>query len=320
MHLSLEQIGALAHGVSYTTIENDRLLLHRLTAEQEEFLRITDPCRLLRARCLAGVTLEFITDSTTLTLSAFVGAYIGRPHYCFSVLANGERIGSVEGDIPLENTIFVESSISLGEGKKEIIIQMPNLVSCELVGLTLDSPATPLPPRSTRLLLLGDSITQGYDSAHPEDVYTVKLSRLLNAEVRNRSIAGEKFRPGYALLHDDFDPDIITVAYGTNDWCLKGCELLDDCAGFFRNLKATYPTVHIYALLPLWRNDHDRITDFGPLSTLNPAMRTAIESVGGITVIDCFDAIPHDQAYFSDAVHPNERGHQCYFNFIRSYM
>ncbi len=320
MTLSLEQLAALTHGASYYAIENDRLILHRLTAEQEDFLRITDPSRLLRARCLAGVTLEFSTDSTALTLSALVGAHIGRSHYCFSLFVNGKRIGSIEGDIPQGDSQTVNATVALGEGNKEVVIQMPNLVTCELIGLTLDSPATPLPERTFKLLLLGDSITQGYDSTHPEDVYAVKLSRLLNAEVRNRAIAGEYFRPIYATYRDEFEPDLITVAYGTNDWSHKGRELLDDAEGFFRNLKNIYPDARIMALLPLWRNDNDCITDFGPLTALNPALRERIEPIGGITVIDCYDAIPHDPCYFTDLVHPNTQGHQSYFNFIRNYL
>lgn len=320
MTLSLEPLAALTHGVSYYTIENDRLQLHRLTAEQEDFLRITDPTRLLRACCPSGVTLEFSTTSTTLTLSALVGSYIGRPHYCFSVFVNGKRIGGMEGEAPIGASDSFKGTMMLGNGEKEVVIQMPNLISCELIGLTLDAPATPLPKRAFKLLLLGDSITQGYDSAYPEEVYAVKLSRFLNAEVRNRSIAGEYFRPTYATYRDEFEPDLITVAYGTNDWSHKGRELLDDAEGFFRNLKNIYPYARIVALLPLWRNDNDHITDFGPLTDLNPALRKRIEVIGGITVIDCYDAIPHEQRYFTDLVHPKTEGHQYYFDFIRKYI
>lgn len=320
MTLTLEQVAALAHGVTYTTIENERLIFHRLTAEQEDFLQKTDPTRLLRSACPAGVTLEFTTTATSIAFSALVGAYIGRTHYGFSLFVNGERHESVEGDIPLGHTQTVETTVPLGEGTKAIVIQLPNLFSCEWISLTLDAPAFPLPNRKTNLLLLGDSITQGYDSVHPEDVYAVKLSHLLDAEVRNRSIAGEYFRPTYATFRDEFEPDIITVAYGTNDWSHKGRELLDDAEGFFRNLKITYPLARIYAILPLWRNDHDNITDFGALSELNPALRERIERIGGITVIDGYDAIPHEQRYFTDLVHPTQEGHQYYFDHIKKYI
>ena len=93
-----------------------------------------------------------------------------------------------------------------------------------------------------------------------------------------------------------------------------------DAEGFFRNLKNIYPYARIVALLPLWRNDNDHITDFGPLTDLNPALRKRIEAIGGITVIDCYDAIPHEQRYFTDLVHPKTEGHQYYFDFIRKYI
>ncbi len=320
MNLSLERINELVHGASYTEIKDDKLYLHRLTREQEDFLLAHDPSRLLRAECPAGITLEFTTNSRTLMLSFIARELTGR-HQAVTVHVNGNSVSRL-AIAPLPDETEMHRAAALGEGEKQVMIRLPGITRLQITGLTLDDGASvcPVPTRTTKLLLLGDSITQGYDAINPEESYAARLSLALNAEVRNRAIGGEKFSPDYALLRDDFEPDIITVAYGTNDWSHKGRELLDDCEGFFRNLRATYPTARIYALLPLWRNDHDHITAFGALTELNPAMRAVIEPIGGITVIDCFDAIPHEQAYFTDVVHPTAHAHAHYARALIPYI
>lgn len=320
MKLSLEQIDTLVHGATYTEIKNDRLYLHRLTREQEAFFIPIDASRLERADCPSGITLEFTTDSRTLALSVITRELTGRQQ-AITIHANGERIARLAIPPMVDETAMC-CQAALAEGEKQVVIRLPGVNRTQIVGLALDDGATvsPVPTRSTKLLLLGDSITQGYDATNPEDAYAVRLSLALDAEVRNRAIGGDIFRPAYALLRDDFEPDIITVAYGTNDWSNRGRELLDNCEGFYRNLKATYPDSRIYALLPLWRNDHDRITDFGPLSELNPALRAKIEAIGGITVVDCFDFLHRDPALLTDVVHPTGEGHAHYAAALFSYI
>lgn len=312
MNLSFEQIDALIHGASYTEIKNDRLYLHRLTREQEAFFIPIDASRLERADCPSGITLEFTTDSLSLSLSVHVQELTGR-RQAITVFTDGKRVTCTP--IPWQTEpLELCCTAKLDEGEKTVVIRLPGVARTQILGLSLDDGASlsPVPERETRLLLLGDSITQGYDAVDPEDAYAVRLSLALDAEVRNRAIGGDIFRPNYPLLRDAFEPDIITVAYGTNDWSAQGAALLKNCDGFYRNLKTTYPNARIYALLPLWRKDDDRTTDFGRLEQLNPAMRRVIEAIGGITVIDCFDFLHKDPALLTDVVHPTGEGHAHY--------
>ena len=312
MKLALEQIAALAHGVSYWEIREEQLWLHRLTREQEAFFASFDKTRIERAECPSGITLEFTTDSRSLSLALQVQELTGR-RQAITVFADGKRVACTP--IPLQPQAFIMNvDAELGEGEKTVVIRLPGITRTQILGMTIDDGArlSPVPERDTKLLLLGDSITQGYDAVNPEDAYAVRLSLALNAEVRNRAIGGDIFRPAYPLLRDDFEPDIVTVAYGTNDWSAFGATLPENCDGFYRNLKSTYPNARLYALLPLWRKDGDRTTDFGKLEDLNPAMRRVIEAIGGITVIDCFDFLHRDPAMLTDVVHPTAEGHALY--------
>lgn len=320
MKLTLEQIAALAHGVSFWDIREDRLWLHRLTREQETFFASFDMTRIERAECPAGITLEFTTDSRSLSLVLQVQELTGR-RQAITVFANGKRVACTP--IPWQTQAFtINCDAELGKGEKTVVIRLPGITRTQILGMMIDDGATcsPVSERNTKLLLLGDSITQGYDAVNPEDAYAVRLSLALNAEVRNRAIGGDIFRPAYPLLRDEFEPDIVTVAYGTNDWSAFGATLLENCEGFYRNLKSTYPNARLYALLPLWRKDDDRITDFGKLADLNPAMRRVIEAIGGIRVIDCFDFLHRDPDLLTDVVHPTAQGHALYADALISYI
>ena len=75
------------------------------------------------------------------------------------------------------------------------------------------------------LTLFGDSITQGYDVLYPSSHYLLKCAATLNAQIYNKAIGGDIFRPELAQIKDSYEPDYIVVAYGTNDW--NSCDNAD---------------------------------------------------------------------------------------------
>ena len=124
------------------------------------------------------------------------------------------------------------------------------------------------------------------------------------------------FCPGLAALPEDFLPDVITAAYGTNDWSNRTPDVYaQNCHAFFETLRKTYPTARIFALLPLWRGDQKPDRQFGDYAGIYPLIRQICEETGGVDVIDCYDFIPKDAAYFADRVlHPNDAGFTHYFH------
>ena len=55
-------------------------------------------------------------------------------------------------------------------------------------------------------------------------ILTARLADALGAEEVNKAIGGECFFPELAATKEDFQPEYITVAYGTNDWSRKSAE------------------------------------------------------------------------------------------------
>jgi hypothetical protein len=105
------------------------------------------------------------------------------------------------------------------------------------------------------------------------------------------------------------------VAYGTNDWSNRTEDVYaENCRAFYQTLRNVYPDAKLFALLPIWRGDQNPPRKFGDFARIFPLIRGICDGIGGIEVIDCYDFVPKDAAYFADRVrHPNDRGFVHYF-------
>jgi lysophospholipase L1-like esterase len=77
---------------------------------------------------------------------------------------------------------------------------------------------TPLDNRQP-ILAFGDSLTYGYGATTAQS-YPVQLSQLLNMEVINAGISGEKSRQGLkrlGTLLDKYQPQLLLLCHGGND-------------------------------------------------------------------------------------------------------
>ena len=315
MKLTLEQIAACARGVAYTTEEDGAVRLHRFTEAQEEMYRVTNAEHYDRSFATAGVVLEFDTDSENLRLAVRCRKGSSRHWFVHSVFVNGERIGELRGKYEEREIVEAEESWSLGTGSKRVKIIVPWSSGSYIRELELDDGAefTAVKPEKTTLIY-GDSITHGYDAALPENSYAAILAEHLGMNCINKAIGGEIFRPALGQLADDVQPEIITVAYGTNDWSGVNNEKLErNATGFFEALRANYPNAPIVMLAPVWRGDWQRERPAVAFRQIPEIFEKIAEQVGNAHVVDCFDFIPHDKENFSpDVLHPNDKGFAHY--------
>ncbi len=314
MKLSYEQLLPLIHGAVRTEEKDGRICFYRFTEEQSEAYLARSKDFYNKNFATAGVRIEMITDSPTLSLTVEVlPGGSSRKYFSHSIYENGRRIGSI--DAPDREIPIHSGSFSLSEGEKKICIYFPWSAISRLVSLELaDGARVEAVRKNKKLLLFGDSITQGYDSADPARSYASRLTDALCAEGINKGIGGERFFPALATLRDDFLPDYITVAYGTNDWSSSAPEVFQtDCRAFYENLRALYPDVKIFAMRPLWRPDGDRTTACGSFAEASAFIPQAVADIPGITVIDCYAFSPvNDNRYVSDRLHPNDQGFDAF--------
>ena len=334
MKLSFEQIHGLTLGAVRIAQEIDGVRFYRFTEEQLALYRERSEESFRRTFAASGVRLRFRTDSQSLGLKVCVSRISGRSFYSFDLFVNGERLDTldnftgvelpekyVETELPLGKA---EKIFSLGAGEKEICIYFPWSVSVALQELSLDDGAYILPVKpEKKLLCFGDSITQGFDALHPSCKYASRLADYLDMEEYNKGIGGEMFFPALAATKEPFVPDVITVAYGTNDWG-KECarqEIEENCRGFLKNLRRNYPQTPIYAISPLWRRIWQKEKPAGPFCVVEEILCAVAAETDNVTVIPGFDLIPHELTVFGDlSVHPSDEGFACYFESLRKYF
>ena len=326
MILDLKEVKKITLGAVSVTEDEGGFNFHRFTDEQEELYkkRLGEDCKKIFST--SGVQLSFRTNSEELSISTCVTPGSSRQYFAFDVFSNGKKIGSLDNfsseKLPRDYTCSefslgnFEKIFSLGQGEKDVCIYFPWSVKATLKELRIDDNAFTKPMRpKNKLLCFGDSITHGYDALYPSNKYISRLASFLSAEEINKAVGGEVFFPELAGAKEDFIPDYISVAYGTNDWnCLCKKDFTKNCADFFENLKANYPETKIFVITPIWRKNYDEKRDFGDFDKVEKIIRDIVGKYENIKVISGFDLVPHDDRLFADLrLHPNDEGFAYYF-------
>ena len=300
--------------------EDDWLCLFRFTEKQSNYYFEKTPDTLyLKTRTSAGMKLDLVTDADEISFDFRVFSTCGRTFYSFDLYIDGVFCN----ELYVMNLMTKKSgtvSFSLPKGSHRVTVYFPNLVRTDIkhVCLTGVSFADPV-PSEMKILCLGDSITQGYDAYHSSLSYTNRISQALNAEILNQAVGAEVFDE--KILDDalPFEADLITVAYGTNDWAILESKevFLDGAERFFKKIKSIYPDKPIVYISPIWRGDYQK-----PFGTQDTAVGSFEESVkelqslakeNGLTVIDGAPLTPHHSDFFADQIlHPNDLGFGFY--------
>lgn len=321
MVLTFEQIKTITTGAVQFAQEVDGVHLRRYTPEQVELYENRLMGHLYsKTFNSSGMKLQFKTNSRRVCVRLLVQSTIGGNPERFSVdvFVNDGLYAYWDNHADQDRTancVKIEENILLPEGENEIYIQFPYEVMVTIQGVEIDDGAYIQPARpEKKLLVFGDSISMGCTVQRPSNHYTCRLARALGAEEFNKAMGTERFFPPLAKAKDDFEPDYITVAYGTNDWdFLYREQFLKNCPKFMKNLHETYPNAKIFVITPLWRKDRDEKRDCGTFDELSAYIRKCAEETPDIVVIDGYDLVPHEEIYFADGqLHPNDAGFEHY--------
>ena len=324
MVLNKEQIAAIARGVARVEEENGWFRLLRFTeAQAQSYLDAGHPEFYNKTFATAGVRLAFRTNSRSFSMQYRFDKGSSRTYAWFDVYVNGAmtlHFGSEGSSVK-----SACATINLGEGEKDVEIYFPWSRNAELSEVTLDDGAMLTPIRRKRkMICFGDSITHGYDAIYPSLSYACGVARLLDADMTDKGIGGDRFCPYMLRDADPEAPDVITVAYGTNDW---GGDTLENfktnCLAFFQRLHELYPNARIFAISPIWRGDGENKNRFGmPAREVHDLMAELCKGIPNVTMINGWNLVPHRQAFYSDFfLHPNDLGFALYSqNLYKSIM
>lgn len=327
MQLNFDQICAVTHGAAEIRQEEGGIRFYRLTDAQFAAFYAENPS--IGNTC-AGIKLVFRTNSRRLGLKVLLDdALYWWPLVSFDIQVNGETIGYLDNFSHIENYFPkfdeqlplgpVEKQFDLGEGEKVVTVHLPWCHRFLLQNVALDDGAFAAPVQKKKLLMYGDSITQGYCATRPSRRLAALVAAGLDMEECNRAMAGSKFLPDLAAIADPVKPDLITVSYGTNDWATgrTAQELSHFCRQFLQNLQTTYPETPIVVISPVQRFNFDCSNPCMDYETVTTSIGTAAE---GICFIDGSTLLPKDAALLFDGLHPNDEGMAIYAEHLTAQL
>lgn len=305
---ALETIRTLVTGAVRVWEEDGYICFSRFTEKQAALLKSRGFSAQMAAS--AGIRLEFLTNGGEISFdyAAFRGL---NADFCgLTITADEQPIYHFYTEqLPL----FDRAAVTVPSSREpvRVCIYFPNLAIFKMKNISLPQDSRPY-KRPLKLLALGDSITHGAYSQHPQHTYAQILADRLHAEMLNQAIGGDSFFADNLDAALPFEPDIVTVAYGVNDW--NGGKLFGDAAKqYFERLFSIYRDKKVFVLLPIWyQKEITVLTDTLEQGRAFIAEIAAQYAPTGI--INCRDFVPHLASFYGDAelLHPNDFGHMYY--------
>lgn len=306
--VALEKLKRMTTGAVRIWEEAGWFLFSRFTALQEDVLRRREFAP--RERASSGMRLEFITRGGQLAFDYEAHPGSGREYWGIEIAEDGLGMRHVyQESVPCSGHVCYD--VAPRETEVRVTVYFPNLAELRIKNLQLPEDAAPY-TRQRKYLALGDSITQGYDAAHPNQTYVNLLADAWDAQVVNQAIGGDVFCLENLDPALQFSPDVITVAYGTNDWRREVLRS-GTAAAYLDKLTTLYPGVPVFVLLPLWREIENDVLGGITLQQGRELLAGWAEGRENVYLIDCHHFVPFLPEYFYDGIlHPNDMGYLCY--------
>ena len=307
MRLSFDEIKSISVGAVAIEEKNDGIHFLKCTpAQTSAWYALSD---ILGERSLSttGIRLDFVTDSKSFSFGSSSGK-------CYELFVDSEFVGAI---VPAENdsqkiNYSVKLSDACGKEKNEyrVTVVFPShnapgvLTYVELD----DGSYFKHCEYSSKLLFIGDSITQGWNSGRDSLSYAYRVSAYFDANSVINGIGGAFYEES-TFEKIDFDPDTVIVAYGTNDWnrCGRDPEkILSHACGYMDLLKAAYADKRVFVISPIWRrlSKPEARVRFGEY-------RRAIADEAqkhGFIHVDGSLLVPPVNDLYTDGLHPNGVG------------
>ena len=294
MKLTLEQIKKLTVGAVDIEQTADGIFFYKMQKCQiDAFYALSDILG-FRAKTTTGIRLDFETDSKFLAFDVKSGAkfeYFIDGVYQGTVTINDSR-AKIELSAPCRVTLVFPShdvgvidNVELSDGANAARHKFDK-----------------------KVLFIGDSITQGWNSGIDTLSYAYRTSFALNLDSVIQGVGGAYYHAS-TFADSGFEPDTVIVAYGTNDVWHFGTkdEMALQLRAYLGLVKETYKQSKIYAISPIWVSGGSEEKRMGNLWECYRFIAEEIEKCG-VEHIRGLDLVPHERRYFADDLHPNKDG------------
>lgn len=288
------------------------------------------------ATCTAGIRLEFETDSAHLAFEARMDPFpsgsqamiddmldanpgVRPPYDGFSLDVDGKRLGV---RVPGPDG-YVRFALGATPGRRRRVrLWLPCLAGCRLGAVLGDGTfAEPVacPPD---LLVLGDSIAQGFTSLDPAITWPALLADSLGLGLVNQGVGGQVFQPGsVADAAAATDPALIVVEFGANyrfEPC-RAAAVERDAGAYLSEVSRAWPDVPTLVLTPAFHLEGRYPTH--PESCFADVARITRDAAARhpqMTVVDGEGLLPPEPSFLIDASdHPGPNGQVAFYEEVR---
>ena len=320
------ELAGYVHNVLYAdTDDRGYVVPHRFTDRQiKQYAAdsVTDGVDYtLRCRAASNVTVEFITDSDFAALEFEWQDAVGIPYVSIDCMVDGKLAYSFY-DEKLSHKFFA-FELPAGTHEVQIFLSWNSLMILKDLVIGGSAFIKPASEKKLRILTFGDSITQGYVCRHPGMCYVGRMTAKLKAEVLNQAIGGYYFEG--AVLSEELSswkPDLITVAYGTNDYSKRNsAELFEEkMRGFMGKLSEIFPVTPVLGLMPIYRNDvgfasRRLFRDYTHESAMD-IIRNVYADFRNVTVMEDTYFPQNKDFFYTDFLHPSDLGFLLYADAV----
>ena len=295
-YLTNEEIVALSVGAVDYEYTDGELHLYRCLREQiDAYWKLSDNHGEWAGRT-NGVRLDFVTDSSFFSFKVIVGKK-------YELFVNGVKEDHIE--LAIGETFCKELDISKGENRLTLIF--PSHEAGIISNVALSEGAyykRYVHTYGKKILIIGDSITQGWDTISDSNSYAYQISLRYDADTVIFGVGGAYFHESAVPSVDVYHPDIVIVAFGANDFARGEESLIKNMHEFMDKLLLVYKNSRIIGLTPICGR-----------SGLMPGKNTIIDTINsiydeyGIEYIDGTFLVSASDDNYADKYHPNDKGY-----------
>lgn len=303
MRLDFETVKRITFGAVRVSEGEDGFCFSKTTGLQANAYRALSEALYNNAINTTGVRLDFLTDSDDI---AFLPAVEGK----YEVKIDGILTSYGTREVGKELRFALPQD---GQPHRVTLCLPSHGCGGVLSYVEISDGASVIPHTfDTKILFIGDSITQGWNSEIDSFAYAPLVADHFNAESIVQGVGGARYEPT-TVDKLDFSPDTVIVAYGTNDAgdgnILSVLE--EKCRGTLEKVKEYYPNARLIVITPIWRLDQELPRAYGSVTLVSKCIARVANSLGCF-VIDGLTLVPHVKELFIDNVHPNTIGFAQY--------
>ena len=307
----MDNLRELFHGSVCFVYKESYIIPRRFTLEQKNIFPETHSFY-GRTLCGASITLELVTDSDKISFD-YKFFYRSGIKSRFEVYTNGFLTHLIQ-DCELADEGKLEFVFK--KGRKRIEIYLPNYSETGIKEFCVNGAYKQIPKKRTKVLFIGDSITQGGGSKRSAQTYVNITKRAMDYEVLNQGIGGY-YCDEKIIKEIPFDPDKIIVAFGTNHLYFTEEQNEKAIGGFFEALDKRYKNKKTLVILPPFygREQVENIRE--KYKRIKEIFLDIISNYSNMQAVSAYKMIPHlAEYYMDDFIHPNALGMEIYGNCL----